>query len=459
MRPFACYSLTFLFLCLSFTLAGQDLFTVRAGVFKDVRAKDFSGIYDLGFVYAIPGEERESEVFVGQYSTVGKANEVSGTLRGRGFANAQTFRLPAEAGRQVYAIQIALRGNNRPVDWQEFIQSGDLFVESVDGTLKIISGTYADVASATEQLPRIRALGFKDAFVRNVNSSRLVPVGVFETGIKQPLIPINLQTTPGATATTPRPASPSTTAPAAAPNSDQTSAPRGYGSTTLPGSSASRATVPAAADPPVLPAAADAGPVALPAINPRAKRSSSAELQRVLKEKGYYEGSIDGLYGNGTAGAYRRAWNDMPEIRKYRLLTGAALAPTDPSTAAVSQWPEIAVTLAIVDDLAAGTTNVQRARGLAQQRTELFTAAAPLANTAATRARGWSATVWDNLNEWAAEDPLHARIISALRVSYHQSHVRLEEHYQAKGLDAIAARDLATAMLQNLTGAQLDRFL
>ena len=50
-------------------------------------------------------------------------------------------------------------------------------------------------------------------------------------------------------------------------------------------------------------------------------------------------------------------------------------------------------------------------------------------------------------------------MISALRVAYQQSHVRLEERYQQAGLDAIAARDLATAMLQNLTGAQLDRFL
>jgi len=49
--------------------------------------------------------------------------------------------------------------------------------------------------------------------------------------------------------------------------------------------------------------------------------------------------------------------------------------------------------------------------------------------------------------------------MSAFRLTYHQSQVRLEDHYMDRGLSTNDSRDLATAMLQNLIGAQLDRFL
>ena len=456
--------LTLLFATLTTQLSAQDLYTVRAGVFREVRGTDFDNIRDLGFVYGLPASAEETEVFVGQYAQLASANQVVTTLQQRGFRNAQAFTLPAAGGQEVFSLQIALQGNNRPIDWDKYLATGDLLVESVDGTVKVLSGTYPTYAAAAAALPRIKALGLQDAFVKKINTARLVPIGSFETGIKKPLIPITQQqppvnppvnnpvvTTPPPTTQTPATSQPTPSAPAS-----YGSTPGGVAvnprSTTTPTTS-----IPAAANPPTLPAGTTSAD--LPSINPRTKRSSTAELQRVLKEKGYYDGSVDGLYGPGTTTAYQRAWNDMPEIRKYRLLSGAALSSVNPNADRASQWPEVAVLLAIVNDLAAGTENVQRGRTLAQQREQLFDARQPLAATAASRARNWSTTVWANLNEWAAEDPLHASMISALRVAYQQSHVRLEERYQQAGLDAIAARDLATAMLQNLTGAQLDRFL
>ena len=71
----------------------------------------------------------------------------------------------------------------------------------------------------------------------------------------------------------------------------------------------------------------------------------------------------------------------------------------------------------------------------------------------------WSSTILGNLEEWATEDPLHARIVSAFRLTYRQSQVRIEDHYMDRGLSPTNARDLAGAMLQNLIGAQLERFL
>jgi hypothetical protein len=103
--------------------------------------------------------------------------------------------------------------------------------------------------------------------------------------------------------------------------------------------------------------------------------------------------------------------------------------------------------------------NVTRASQLVQQRIELRDASQPLANTAAERVSNWSATLLQNMDEWATEDPLHAQIYSAFRLTYQQSQVRLEDYYMDRGLAPLDARNLATAMLQNMVGAQLDRFL
>ncbi|MEM9930910.1 MAG: hypothetical protein AAF840_13900, partial [Bacteroidota bacterium] len=279
-----------------------------------------------------------------------------------------------------------------------------------------------------------------------------IPITTFETGIKKPLIPIALQETkrPAATSGSPNPV-PSPQAPSTY-GSRTSPSPQPYNppSNTSPVAYGGSATVLA---PP-----SSAGAPSLPAIDGRTKRHSAAELQRVLKEKGYYTGDIDGYYGPGTTGAYEAAWQGMSEVLKYRKL--AELLPaTTSGTDALSQWPEVQVLLAVTEDMAAGMHNGTRAQLLAQQRTQLVDANQPLSAAAASRVNNWAATVWANLGDWAAEDPLHAQIFSAFRLSYHQSMVRLEDHYMQQGLSAANAKDLATAMLQSLTGAQLDRFL
>ena len=196
----------------------------------------------------------------------------------------------------------------------------------------------------------------------------------------------------------------------------------------------------------------------LPAIDVKTKRHSAAELQRVLKERGYYEGAIDGYYGNGTRTAYEAAWAQLPSLRKYRLLAAADGDGAAPGNVPAS-WPEVTVALAVADDLAAGMENADADHEMQESRADLLNATTPLEATATARARNWETTVWANLDEWATEDPLHAQLLTALRIAYYQSQARLEAMYLQRGLDAIAARNLATASLENLLGAKLDRFL
>ena len=444
LRPLLILSL----ILFALSLAAQERYTVKVGTFRDVKADDFAALKGKGFVYGIPTPEGNTDVYLGHYSTQAAVNASAAELRNNGFRNATAFALPATSGQPVTVVQIAMHSGSRPIDWATLEQAGNLYVESVDGTTKIMTGVYPDGTTAAGFLPAIRSLGYSDAFVKTINNAFLVPITGFETGIKKPLIPLDLS------AKAPAPAPQPTVQPE---SQVALGGPSTYG-TPAPVPTPAPAATPSATPAPYGTAAPATPAVALPAIDGKTKRTSAANLQRVLKEKGYYSGSIDGFYGPGTTAAYDRAWADMPEIRKYRKL---AEKPFDPAgnVNRVVKWPEVNVLLAVSEDLAAGMTNSTRARQLVQQRDLLFDASQPLNEVATTRVNNWATTVWGNLDQWATEDPLHAQIVSALRVAYHQSQVRLEDHYMDNGLSARQARDLATAMLQNLTGAHLDRFL
>lgn len=450
------------------TLTAQDFYTIKVGTFRDVKADDFTTLKGQGFIYGAPGPDNTTDVYLGLYSNQTNATTTARNLANNGFRNAQALVLPAASAQQVTVIQIALYSGNRPIDWSTLERAGQLYVESVDGTMKILTGIYPDARTAASVLPSIRELGYTDAFVRNVSNNRLIPITTFETGIKKPLIPISLQTARSADET---PLSPDPVAVAnPAPSTYQTppvAAPQPYtppATSKSPPPSATTSPQPAspvATNAPIIysaPLPAPANAPNLPAIDGKTKRHSSAELQRVLKEKGFYTGSVDGFYGPGTTSAYEAAWDKMPEIRKYRKLSELVLEPSA-SRELLSQWPEVQTLLAVSEDLAAGMANDTRARQLVQQRSELAGARQALNAAAATRVNNWASTVWANLEDWAVEDPLHAQIFSAFRISYHQSQVRLEDHYMDQGLTSLEAKDLATAMLQNLIGAQLDRFL
>jgi hypothetical protein len=300
-------------------------------------------------------------------------------------------------------------------------------------------------------LPAIKELGYRAAVVKSVNGGRLIPVGTFETGIKKPLIPIALINEPPVSPTpVPQSTGMYTGArgrtvinPTAAPYGNNggvvNPAPRTYGS--AGGAVPPEATTTAAN---------------LPNIRGRFKRGSAQKLELVLKEKGYYDGLIAGYYGNGTKSAYEAAWADMSELKKYQML-GQDLYVS--AADQVASWPEVKVLRAVAEDMSGGLTDQDLANASVGNRRSLYAATVGLSKAAVTRANAWELTLWENLDEWAIEDPLHAQLVSAFRVSYFQSQVRLEDYYMDKGHASDVAKDLAVATLQELVGANLERFL
>ena len=451
--------LSLLTVLLSSLSLGAQLYNVRIGTFQNARSDDFTELRDLGFVYGQSRPGLVTDVYLGNYSSRERASEVSAQLQGRGFRNAAPFALPSGDEPQQAYIQIALRGRDRELDWRSLERAGTLFVDATDGVTRVVTGPYPTAEAASAALSQVRELGFRDAFVKTLQPAHLVRVGVFETGIKKPLIPLDLSRS------RPAPSAPSQPTPTddtagsedttvTTPSAAPITAPAEDMATPPPASPADSpvATVPPPAAPPPS-AAAAAAP--LPAIDVKTKRHSAAELQRVLKEQGYYTGAIDGYYGPGTAAAYQRAWNELAVVDKYRTLAAAERLDDEDLPA---DWPELRVLLTLADDLAAELDNADTERSMRSQRTARYTASRPLDNATVTAARRWETTVWTTLDEWATEDPLHAQLLTALRISYYQSQARLEAMYQQRGMEPVAARNAATTMLQNLLAAPLDRF-
>jgi len=326
----------FTLLSLITTIKGQNYFTALVGTFVDVRPQDFTEVRNLGFVYAQQAEGNLKQVFLGNFTDLEKAEAAIAALQQLGFSNAQVLSGRYADGPEVAIIQLAIRSTRRPIDWDELTRAGELNVQVDNESIKIMTGTFPDVNSAKNTLPKIKALGFDDAFVKMVNSGVLIPVTAVSTGIKEALIPLKLSdntpiTPPPTTTVIPRPMEKEEgiiipkTSPTVPRPTEQNAAVSDIGVRGIV-NPVPRATAP------------------LPTIRGNIKRNSVLDLQRLLQAEGYYDSSLDGYYGNGTLTAYTEMVTEDPEVQKYRLLAPLLLANVgtskpDQLQAAISELP------------------------------------------------------------------------------------------------------------------------
>lgn len=564
----------------AFSLSAQERYTVQVGNFMEARADDFSKLRSIGFVHAAPVDAGVSRIMLGGYDAKAAADRAVAAVRAAGYPNAYAMQVFLNEGMNVAIIQLGAEKSNAKTNWARYAAAGELYgIMGVDD-VKIVAGPYANVEEARKKLDDIKKAGFRDAFVKVVNSMTLHKLTEFETGIKKPLIPLQIQPV--------KPAEPASSISVIPPSYEQTQSriksPEAQVNT--PQQPAS----PQPATPTMQPRST--GAIALvqaPVIRSNVKRRSVLDLQQVLKEQGAYTGSLDGYYGNGTANAYNdfagshrqtmryaastehntrpgmtptairfqraldamnddaaavvevttangplaKAWQayvlytnrgasadvnqlmntairesfDGKILRKsppfdtrstysYTSLdqlllhihflhsapgnlvtTPCWLAPRHPAEMArvyeayadysdadfpfrgcdqLSTWPEVATLAAIAQDLGVNTSDNAAA---AAQRARLFSAPAAPQKENEISMENWNIRLWKGLDAWAQRDPLNKEMVTAFRAAYHQSQVRLEDHFMDKGFNAEAARSLALQTLQTLTAHHLQRFL
>lgn len=554
----------------------SQYYTVNVGTFVDASVEDFRSLRSQGFVYGASMEGNLHQVLIAGYQDRATAERVLEDVKKAGYSTAYIQeRYPAD-GRSMTVIQLATLDASKLINWSKYTPAGSLFGISDGRQIKVVTGTYNNPAEARDDLDRIKQLGFRDAFIRQVNSIFLHPLGIFETGIapqKKPLIPIELDENP-----------PPTTNNTNAGPTTYGNPPANTGMTARSGNASARNSGAPNNEPPT---------VQVPDIRADVKRRSALDLQRVLKVKGTYSGSLDGLYGPGTIAAYEEMVNQNRQLRKYQILgqewelTSSAASgnllqqainnlSTDPSATNVleryddpiakayraynlfqilgpssevntlmntalkegfvnvnmagmppfdpeatysyqridqliqhlyylhavpnlpysapcwllerhpaetaraqasfvqgggllrpnvqdcdpfTRWPEVRTLLAVASDLNGDSERDNAKWGQASSlRAQLYLSDEPLSSDMGKVVTSWNERLWQNMNSWAAEDPVHQRIVTALKVSFFQAQVLLEDYYMDQGFEAKEAKPLALATMRTLVGYQLERF-
>jgi len=304
MRTLTSFLLLLLYQATPLFAQEETFYTVQVGNFVDAKSEDFEGVRSFGFVYARQLDNNLHQIYLGGFEEKSEAQRVAQQLRSRGYNSAAVRALNPREGRTLTVIQIETLRDDRPVDWAQYQQFENLHAILSEDKIKLAVGPYRNVEEARQKLTEIRKTEFSDAFIKRVNSVFLHEVGAFESGIKKPLIPLDLQADNSR-----RPASQAGAPPARG-------IPQSYGDVSARSPEAGRGEATAGAAAP-----GSAETATIPDIRSNVRRASVRELQKVLKAEGAYDGAIDGLYGSGTRSGYERLSREMRELQKYRILS------------------------------------------------------------------------------------------------------------------------------------------
>lgn len=286
--------------------AQQNIYyTINIGTFVDAKVEDFAALQPIGFLHASSLEENLSQIYLGGYKNLNAATADLAKVRTAGYTNAYIQENFLSEGQNVAVVQIATLPKNTNVNWSKYADAGNLYLLLENNMIKITVGTFADASQARPQVSAIRQKGFKDAFVKIVNSVYLHELGAFETGsvIKKPLIPFKFEDGTPVIET-------------------EEARPDDYNQSNYP---ETRPT-PQNDSPNWTRKGTATKTMNLPAIRGDIKRRSALELQKVLKAEGSYTAGLDGYYGNGTKSAYQNFVDQNYDYKKYQLLAKATPA-------------------------------------------------------------------------------------------------------------------------------------
>lgn len=276
----------------------QIYYTINIGTFLDAKVEDFGALQSIGFLHARQLDGNLKQVFLGGYLDLPSAQRDLAAVRQAGYTSAYVQENFPANGRPTVVIQFATLSARQDIDWAQFKKLGTLYGMLNGDQLKLCVGIYENTNRARQVLPEVKDHGFRDAFVRTVNSIFLHEIAAFETGnaIKKPLIPIEINDNPPIT---------------------PPSRPDDYGVNPNPGRKTRKAppAISENTEAPGRPAA-----YGLPDIRGDQKRRSAVDLQSVLQQEGLYTGSLDGYYGPGTRSAYEAFINSDRNYQKYRIL-------------------------------------------------------------------------------------------------------------------------------------------
>ena len=292
------------------------IYTVQIGTFQHPKLADFQSIQNLGQLYSEESSDQFYEVFLGSYPNVTAAEKVLQLVQAKGYS-AFVAEHPRNLGKEMVVIQLLSTQHAKALQWESIEQIGKLYGLLEDAaTLKVVTGPFINKTAAANRIAHYRSKGFKDAFVKTVHSQLLTPINYFEKGLTP-----TVQTDILADAID-RIASGSTTV-ETTPNPPEVYTAETSMDNTTP--VAETPATPAATTAEVIhskniPIPNKTASIPVPSINAKVKRTSALDLQKVLKREQYYQGSLDGYYGQGTGEGYLQFIQQDFQYKKYLLV-------------------------------------------------------------------------------------------------------------------------------------------
>ncbi|NRB61454.1 MAG: SPOR domain-containing protein [Saprospiraceae bacterium] len=151
--------------------------------------------------------------------------------------------------------------------------------------------------------------------------------------------------------------------------------------------------------------------------------------------------------------------NEAAQAQASFSQSGSALRPRVRDCDVISKWPSVQTLLAIASDLNADPMMDASKWGQANAlRAQLFLSKDAVSPDMVKVVTAWSNRLWKGLNAWAKQDPLHDRLVSAMKLSYFQTQVLLEDYYINMGFKEQEAKDKSLVTMRTLVGYQLERF-
>lgn len=124
------------------------------------------------------------------------------------------------------------------------------------------------------------------------------------------------------------------------------------------------------------------------------------------------------------------------------------------------EWQEVQLLHAIASDLCtSGQTSEGKIANSQTELAQLYLAPESMGWNERKALMDWDESVWKGIDGWATRDPLLAEISTALKISYFQTYVLLEDFYMDEGFDEKDAKGLALATLKALVGHHFERFI
>jgi len=300
-----------------------EYYSIHLGSFVQLDPEDFSDVRPLGYLYAESFNEHLNHLFLGEYKTEASANSVLKTIHAKGFPDAYVSKRNLATDQKVEVIQLGIELPGERIAWKKYENALPISTIIDKEQLRIVAGPYPSHEATLKRVAEFKKAGYGNAFIRTEYSLRLHPVTDFEASdlfipeTPEPLVVVN--ETIKATPTPPIKRSPkkeldeeavvvAKVAPEAKPILKKE--PIAPAVTTIPDDY----------EPEFITKATAKSGLSMPAIRAEIKRTSALELQKVLKENKYYDGSLDGYYGEGTSLAFNQYKTESKDWQKYALL-------------------------------------------------------------------------------------------------------------------------------------------